>query len=104
MATENILMYCVKNGGDRQVLHEHIRLHSVKAAKKIKQDGGENDLIARITADPAFGTTRDELNKLLCSEQFTGRAEEQTEEFLSEVRIILEENKEFIGVDIKISV
>ena len=104
MATENILMHCVKKGGDRQALHERIRLHSVEAAKTIKRDGGENDLIARITADTAFNVTGEELNGLMNAGRFTGRAKEQTEEFLSEARRVLEENKGFLGVDIKISV
>ena len=104
MATENILMSCVKKGGDRQTLHERIRLHSVVAAKEIKLHGGENDLIARIAADPAFGTTAEELNSLLRAENFTGRATEQTKEFLAEVRPVLEENKALLGMEIKITV
>jgi len=104
MATENILMYCVKKGGDRQALHERIRLHSVEAAKKIKLDGGDNDLIARILADSTFGITEKELNNLLSAEKFTGRAKEQTQEFLLEVKKILDANKDFLGVDVKITV
>ena len=104
MATENILMHCVKKGGDRQALHENIRIHSVDAAKKIKQDGGENDLIARIKADSAFNVTEEELNELLCAEKFIGRAKEQTEEFLSEVKTVIENNKELLGIKVKISV
>ena len=104
MATENILMYCVKKGGDRQMLHERIRLHSVEAARNIKQDGGENDLIFRILADAAFGMTEEEMNGLLSAEQFTGRATAQTEEFLAEVQSILKANKEFLGIDVKITV
>jgi len=104
MATENILMYCVKKGGDRQALHERIRLHSVEAAKKIKLQGGDNDLIARILADSSFGMTEKEMNNLLFAEQFTGRAKEQTEEFLFEVKNILDKNKELLGVDVKITV
>jgi len=104
MATENILMYCVKKGGDRQALHERIRLHSVDAAKKIKLQGGDNDLIARILADSSFGMTEKEMNNLLSAEQFTGRAKEQTEEFLSEVKNVIDKNKELLGVDVKITV
>jgi len=104
MATENILMHCVKKGGDRQSLHERIRLHSVEAAKKIKQEGGENDLIARILSDANFGLSKEEINGLLLAEQFTGRAGEQTGEFLAEVRAMLGANKELLGVEIKISV
>jgi adenylosuccinate lyase len=104
MATENILMHCVKKGGDRQLLHERIRLHSLEAAKKIKLDGGENDLIARIAADANFGINEKEINGLLAAEQFTGRASEQTSEFLSEVKTMLEANKEILGVEVKITV
>ncbi len=104
MATENILMYCVKKGGDRQALHERIRVHSVDAAKEIKLNGGANDLIARITADPAFGITEEEINKLLCAEQFTGRAKEQTEEFLTEVKTVLAKNRDILGVEVQITV
>ena len=104
MATENILMYCVKKGGDRQALHEKIRLHSLEAAKKIKLNGEENDLINRIAEDESFDITREELDSLLRAEQFTGRAKEQTEEFLTEVKKILDANIEFSGADAKISV
>ena len=86
MATENILMYCVKEkGGDRQELHEAIRKHSVAAAAVVKEEGGENDLLSRILADPTFGLSREELDKIMDVRQFVGRAKEQTEEYLSEV-------------------
>jgi adenylosuccinate lyase len=104
MATENILMHCVRKGGDRQRLHERIRLHSLEAAKKVKLDGGENDLIARIMADASFGISEGEINGLLVAERFTGRACEQTAEFLSGVRAILDANKEILGVEVKITV
>jgi len=104
MATENILMHCVKTGGDRQHLHERLRLHSVEAAKQIKLNGAENDLIDRIADDSSFGVTHEELKNLLNAEQFTGRARQQTEEFLQEVKIILDANKEFLGAQASISV
>ncbi|MCL1971312.1 MAG: adenylosuccinate lyase [Candidatus Bathyarchaeota archaeon] len=104
MATESILMYCVKKGGDRQVLHEQIRRHSVEAAKKIKQYGGENDLIARIVSDEAFGITEAEMDELLRTEQFIGRAKEQTVEFLCKVKTVLENYQELLGMDVKITV
>ena len=104
MATENILMYCVKKGGDRQALHEAIRKHSVAAAKKIKLEGGDNDLIARILADKAFNITKKEMDGLLCGEQFTGRAKEQTEEFLAECKAVLEEGKALSDINVKIDV
>jgi len=104
MATENILMHCVRKGGDRQTLHERIRLHSTEAAVKIKQEGGENDLITRILNDKVFRLSGDELNDLLRADGFTGRAGEQTEEFLSEVSGVLEKHKGLLGLDIKIRV
>ena len=104
MATENILMYCVKKGGDRQLLHERIRLHSVEAAKRIKQDGCDNDLISRILADKTFNITQNEMNVLIHAEQFTGRAKEQTEEFLSEIKLLLDNNKDLLRMDICIKV
>jgi len=104
MATENILMYCVKKGGDRQALHERIRIHSVDTAKDIKAHGRENDLITRIVNDNVFGISEVEIGGLLRAEQFTGRAKEQTAEFLAEVKPVLEANRELLGVDIQITV
>ena len=96
MATENILMYCVKKGGDRQTLHEAIRNHSVAAGKAIKRDGADNDLLRRIADDPVFGITMSEIEEIIENGRFTGRAKEQTEEYLTEVRQILDNNKEFL--------
>lgn len=96
MATENILMYCVKKGGDRQTLHEAIRNHSVAAGKAIKKDGADNDLLSRIADDPVFGITISEIDEIIQNGRFTGRAKEQTEEYLTEVRQILDDNKEFL--------
>jgi len=104
MATENILMYCVKKGGDRQALHERIRLHSVEAGKNIKRDGADNDLIERILADKSFNISKEEMDKLLNAELFTGRAKEQTEEFLKEIKFVLDANSEIIGIDVSIKV
>lgn len=99
MATENILMYCVtEKGGDRQVLHEAIRQHSVAAAKVVKLEGGDNDLLSRILADKQFGLSEQELNSLLDVKAFSGMAEQQVEEYiLSTVDPLLEKNKSFIG-------
>lgn len=86
MATENILMYCVTHkGGDRQVLHEAIRRHSVDAAKAIKLDGADNDLLKRIENDPIFKLTKEEIDEIVDVKAFTGRAEKQVEEYVSEV-------------------
>lgn len=105
MITEDILMHCVKRGGDRQELHERLRQHSLEAAKKVKQEGVNNDLINRIISDDAFVLTEEELDLLSDPSQFTGRAKEQTEEFLSEVVMqVLNENRELLGIDIRIMV
>ncbi len=85
MATENILMYCVAKGGDRQELHERIRIHSVAAGLKVKEEGGANDLADRIAADDSFKLSREELNGLLNENNFTGLASDQTARFLSTV-------------------
>ncbi|MBQ5398475.1 MAG: adenylosuccinate lyase [Ruminococcus sp.] len=96
MATENIMMDAVKyRGADRQVLHEKIRQHSMAASKVIKEEGGENDLLERIAADEAFGVTLEDLEKILQPEKYTGRAKEQTEDFLrEEIAPVLERYKE----------
>ena len=105
LATENILMDCVARGGDRQALHEAIRQHSVAVAKKMKLEGGENDLLDRIAADPRFGLDRPALEAILDVKKFTGCARQQTEWFLAEqVRPVLEANRDFLGAEIQINV
>ena len=92
MATENIMMDAVKKrGAERQQLHEKIREHSMAASRVVKVEGGENDLLERIAADEAFGVTLEELEKILKPENYTGRAKEQTEDFLNEcIKPVLE--------------
>jgi adenylosuccinate lyase len=85
MATENIIMAGVKQGGDRQELHERIRTHSMEAGKTVKLGGGENDLLDRIAADPLFGLSRESIDALLRVEDFVGRAPEQVHEFIAGV-------------------
>lgn len=97
MATENILMHCVKAGGDRQTLHEAIRRHSVDAGKRIKAEGKDNDLLDRIAADPIFGLTRADIDAIIKTGRFTGMAEAQTEEYLSYVRQVLSDNREALS-------
>ncbi len=106
MATENIMMYCVKNkGGDRQKLHEAIRKHSVKAAEQVKLYGVDNDLIERIKADDMFGLTEDEIDMLLNPVKFTGMAEYQCETYVKEiVKPLLEGNKQRENVTAEIYV
>ncbi len=105
MATENIMMDCVKRGGDRQELHERIRTHSMEAARRVKQGDGVNDLLERIAGDPAFGVTLPELEAVLEPSRYVGRAPEQTAEFLRDyVAPVLEQNKDELGVSVEISV
>lgn len=106
MATENILMYCVKNkNGDRQLLHEAIRQHSVKAAEQVKLYGKANDLLDRIKEDSIFQLTEDEINMLMNPEKFTGMAEHQCEKFLAEtVEPLLAKYKDHASVTAEINV
>ncbi len=106
MATENILMYCVKEkGGDRQALHEAIRRHSVKAAEQVKLYGRDNDLLERIKADSTFGLTDEELKKLTDPATFVGMAPTQTEMYLRyEVRPVLEDNAASLGCKAEVNV
>lgn len=106
MATENILMYCVRHkGGDRQVLHEAIRQHAVQAAQQVKLYGKDNDLLQRIKADPVFSLTEEELSALTDPATFTGMAERQCEKFLAEqVKPILEKYSGSLGVSADITV
>ena len=105
MATENIIMRAVKNGGDRQELHEHIRQHSMAAGRIVKEEGGENDLVDRIAADPIFGITKEEILSTLQPEHFTGRAPEQVTEFIEEcVKPVLNANKDVLGEKAELSV
>ncbi|MCI9678610.1 MAG: adenylosuccinate lyase [Oscillospiraceae bacterium] len=84
MATENIMMEAVKRGGNRQALHEALREHSHAAARRVKLEGGQNDLIDRILADPAFPLRREEIEAQMAPEKYVGRAPSQVEEFLAE--------------------
>ncbi len=94
MATENIMMHAVKKGGDRQQLHEAIRVHSQAAARVVKEDGGENDLVDRLASDPLFNLSKEEITSLLKPENFVGLAPQQTREFLETVvQPILDSNE-----------
>ena len=105
MATENIMMDAVKRGGDRQELHEKIRRYSMQAAKRVKEEGGENNLPELIANDAAFGITKEEIFELLKPEKFVGRSCEQTEEFLENcIKPVLEKYKDEIGKAVEITV
>lgn len=105
MATENIMMDAVKAGGDRQALHERIRIHSMDAAKAVKEEGLPNDLICRIASDPLFGVTKETLQKVLKPENYVGRAPQQTQEFLDGViKPILDSNADDLGIETEINI
>jgi adenylosuccinate lyase len=98
MATENIMMAAVRNGGDRQTLHEKLRIHAMAAAKAVKEEGGGNDLIQRVLTDPDFNIDEKQLKAALKPENFVGRAPEQTEKFIREkIQPLLEKNKNLLG-------
>ena len=105
MATENIMMDAVKRGGNRQELHERIRELSMEAGKNVKVNGGENNLLELIAADPLFSTTPEELQKTMDPAKYVGCAKEQVEAFLAEViSPVLEKNKELLGMSVSIEV
>ena len=98
MATENILMECVKAGGDRQKLHERIRTLSQEAGMAVKREGKDNDLLARIEADEMFAAVRGRLHEIVDAKKFIGRAPAQTVEFIEgEILPILTRHKDLLG-------
>ena len=98
MATENIMMECVKAGGNRQELHERIRVLSMEAGRNVKVLGGDNNLIELIKADDMFAAVKDSLDEILDAKKFIGRAPSQVVEFISgEIDPILEANKAVLG-------
>ncbi len=105
MATENILMDAVKRGGDRQELHEKIRVHSMAAGMRVKTEGLENDLMDRLIGDEAFGLTADLADQLLNAVKFIGRAPAQTEEYVDHIRTcILNRYQDKLGMHSELKV
>ena len=105
MATENIMMDAVKAGGDRQELHEKIRELSMVAARNVKAEGKENNLLELIAADPAFNMSLEDLEKTMDPAKYTGRASVQVDDFLKNVvNPVLEANKEVLGMTAEINV
>ena len=105
MATENIMMECVKAGGNRQELHERIRVLSMQAGKNVKENGGDNNLIELIKNDKTFTAVHGKLGSILDANNFIGRAPSQTVEFIeNEIKPILNENTAVLGQkgDVKI--
>lgn len=105
MTTENILMSAVKKGGDRQELHEKIRQYSMIAAKRVKEEGQENNLLELIAQDSSFGVDANELLDILKPEKYIGRSANLTKEFIeSDVMPILQKNSNLIGIDVDLKV
>ena len=105
MATENIMMDAVKEGGNRQELHEKIRQLSMEAGKTVKEEGKENNLVDLIAADPAFGLTKEQIEANLKPELYVGRAPRRVEVFLRDVvNPVLDANKSELGVKAEINV
>ncbi|WP_101772452.1 adenylosuccinate lyase [Peptostreptococcus faecalis] len=103
MATENIMMDAVKKGGNRQELHEKIRVHSLEAARVVKVEGKENDLVDRIAADSDFGISKEEILEVLKPELYVGCAPMQVDEFLeNEVRPVLKNEESIDTADINV--
>ena len=106
MATENILMDAVKKGGNRQELHERIRMHSLAAGSQVKDEGKPNDLLERIAADPAFGLTKEDVMKHLDPADYIGCCPQQVDRFLAEcVQPVLDKYPEALkgtGTEIKV--
>lgn len=98
MATENIMMESVKRGGDRQELHEIIRVYSHQAASKVKLEGGANDLIDRIASDDRVPLTKEEILSQLSPELYIGRSASQVTEFLSDIALPLIEKYDTDGI------
>lgn len=105
MATENILMEAVKRGGDRQELHEKIRTLSMEAAKRVKEEGLNNDLIERIVKDDSFLMSAEEIFAIIDSKKFIGRASGQVEDFINNcVAPALEAYKNQLNIEVEINV
>ena len=105
MATENIMMDAVKNGGDRQELHEKIRQLSMEAGKNVKVKGLDNNLLELIADEPAFGMTGESLANCMDPSRYTGCAAMQTREFIDGViSPILKENADILGMTAEINV
>ena len=105
MATENIMMDAVKAGGDRQQLHEKIRVLSMEAGRRIKEDGADNTLLEDIAADPDFRLSKDDLQRIMDPARYTGMAGRQVERFLDEqVEPVLKENADQLGMTADINV
>lgn len=99
------MMDAVKRGGNRQELHEKIRVLSMEAGRTVKEEGKENNLADLIAADPAFGLTKEQIAETLKPELYVGCAPHQVEVFLrEEVQPVLDANRGELGVKAEITV
>ena len=104
MITENILMDLVKEGGDRQELHEEIRKLSIEAGNRVKKEGKDNDLFDRLVSSEKLHISKEKEKEYFSSIKYIGRAIEQVEEYIKEeVSPILKENKDLLGLKVEIS-
>ncbi len=105
MATENIIMEAVKKGGDRQKLHEAIRVHSMEAGKMVKIEGKDNDLLDRIKGDSIFNLDQSDMDVLLDATLYVGRSPEQVDAFIrEEVEPIRAKHRDVLGKDVSLKV
>ncbi|GAU79087.1 adenylosuccinate lyase [Fusibacter sp. 3D3] len=105
MATENIIMEAVKKGGDRQKMHEAIRVHSMEAGRMVKELGLDNDLLERISMDPAFNLSDEDIKTLLNPSDYIGRSPEQVDAFIiKHVMPIREAHATDLGTNIALKV
>ena len=100
MATETILMEAVKKGGDRQDLHEKIRVYAMETARNIKEKGLHNDLLEKIIKDPCFLLDDQEIKVIMNAEKFTGRSAQQVTEFIeNDIEPILQKNRNLLDIN-----
>ncbi len=105
MATENIIMEAVKRGGDRQDLHEEIRVLSMEAGEQVKKFGNKNDLIERMIKSDKIVLNEKEILEIIDAKKFIGRSSEQVDIFYNEaIKPILEENKNLLGMKVELNV
>jgi adenylosuccinate lyase len=105
MATENIMMDAVKEGGDRQEYHEKIRVLSMEAGRRVKEEGKDNELITLIANDPDFNVSEDDIKNILKPELYTGRASRQVDNYLKNfVNPVLDKNRDLLGLNAEINV
>ncbi len=105
MATENIIMEAVKRGGNRQELHEEIRVLSMQAAEQVKKLGKQNDLIERMSKSKIINMSKDAIEETINPVNYVGRAPQQVEEFYDEtIKPILEQDKALLGVNVELKV